>query len=158
MKVFTVVAGAVIVVAYAVWGMLVMNHLGLVAGSGLPLDETLATMESAGERASMVFGYVFAALGVGLAGWWAASSLLKRERGPIGVLAGWCAILVGGAAAYFYTSNYNLMSLGDTFFDWHQDPLADLQRPLNLTSGLALVVLAALGLGFLARGIARRRK
>ena len=65
MKVFTVVAGAVIVVAYAVWGMLVMNHLGLVAGSGLPLDETLATMESAGERASMVFGYVFAALGGG---------------------------------------------------------------------------------------------
>jgi hypothetical protein len=49
------------------------------------------------------------------------------------------------------------MSLGDTFFDWHQEPLADLQRPLNLTSGLALVVLAALGLGFLARGIARRR-
>ena len=156
MKVFTVVAGAVVVVAYAVWAMAVINNLGLVAGSGLPLEATLTAMDEAGETASMIQGYALVAIAAAASGYWAVDSL-RRRRGAVTVLVGWCVALVLGAPLLFFSGFWNLNSLGDTFYDWNMEAVAALERPLYLTSGLALVVLAALGLGFLARGIARRR-
>jgi hypothetical protein len=151
MKVFTVVAGACAVVAYAVWGMLVINNLGLVAGSGLPLEETLSAMVEAREPASMVQGYVLVVVGIAAATYWAIDSIRDARRGALVVLTGWCAALVLGAPFLFFSGFWNLNSLGDTFFDWDMEAVAALERPLYLTSGLALVVLVALGVWQLVR-------
>lgn len=144
-KVFAVLAGALVVVAYAVWGMVVINNLGLVAGSGLPLDETLAAMELAEQPASMIPGYVFLIVGLATAAFWALNSLLSRRRSSTQVVVGWCVALTLGAPFLFSSGFWNLNSLGDTFYDWHMEAVAALERPLYLVSGLSLIVLVLLG-------------
>ncbi|MFT3888322.1 MAG: hypothetical protein QM713_09200 [Arachnia sp.] len=145
MKRAITVAGLVAVVSYALWGALVVNDLGLVAGSGVPLDVTLSTMAAAGQSASMFFGYAFAVVGIGLAVGWAVVSSRRADLDATKSLAGWCVLLVLGAPAFFQAGFWNLNSLGDTFYDWHQEAVFQLERPLYITSGLAVLALFVMG-------------
>lgn len=146
-------AGAAAVVAYGFWGMIIANNLGLVTGSGLPLDETIAAMAAAEQPASMIPGYLFLVESLAVAAAWCILSHRRHDIEPLTVAMGWCALLTLGAPAFFYAGFWNLNSLGDTFADWHSDALLALERPLYLVSAAALIGLIALSV---RRAISRR--
>lgn len=152
MKTIVIVAGAAAVVAYAMWGVVVMNNLGLVAGSGLPLEQAVATMAEAGQPASMIPGSLFLAAGLVIAAAWSIVAHRHHDIGEFGTAAGWCLALMLGAPAYFQFSFWNVNSLGDTFYDWHMEAVFALARPLYLVSGAALIGLIVLAL---QRGFSR---
>ncbi|HMR49834.1 MAG TPA: hypothetical protein PKE40_11155 [Arachnia sp.] len=152
MKRIAIIAGACAVVAYALWGTVAINDLGLVAGSGLSRDATIAAMKAAGQPASMIPGFLFLAAGVAIAGAWALFAHRRSEITPGWIAAGWCVALVLGTPAYFFASFWNVNALGDTFYDWHAEAVADLARPLHLISAIALIGLSALA----ARRLATR--
>lgn len=155
---FTIL-GAFGIAAYAAFGATLMNAWAVVAASGLPLDATIAEMARADENYSAIPGFVYGASGILLALGWAALTLISRVRLPWWAsLAIWAAIVTFGAFAYYFFSLGNMMSVGDTFYDWNSEAAWALEMPLYLVSGIAfLVSVGALITGIIQGVTAKRR-
>lgn len=144
--------GTAIIVGYALCGAATMNDWALDAASGLPLQATIDAMTAAGQPYSAVPGDLFAAVGIALAAGWFAVNVYPRLGVPLSVsLPIWAGILALGGPAYFLASFGNLMSVGDTFYEWNADAVAALENPLYLISAVA----AALTVAALIRSLAR---
>ncbi|MDF1487043.1 hypothetical protein [Tessaracoccus caeni] len=144
MKRVVTAAEAAAVVAYALWGMVVVNDLGLVAGSGMSLDEAILAMDASGQPVSMIPGRLFLVAGIALAAAWTIIAPRRLDLGACEVTLGWCVALTLGAPAYFAASFWNLMSLADTFYDGNMDAVVALGRPLYVVSTTALTGAIAL--------------
>lgn len=133
--------GTAFMVAYAVIGGLMMTRWELEAASGVSFEETMARMRSADEAASAVPGFVFAALGVLLALAWALMASVRRAQfSGWFLLVAWGGLVALGAPAYFVASFGNMMSVGDTFYDWNSEAAFALVSPLYVASGLGAIV------------------
>lgn len=141
MRTAGVLLGAASIVAYAVFGALLMNDWAVTAASGLPLDDTIAAMSAADQPYSTTPGVVFAAIGCTLALVWAVVTLILKIRfsGWIPVAA-WAGILAFGALAFFFASFANMNSVGDTFFEWNAAAAFTLEAPLYVASGVAAII------------------
>lgn len=158
MRILLVVLGAAAIVAYAVLGAMLMNNWVIVAASGLPFDDAIAEMRAADESFSPVPGFVFAAMGLLLTLAWATLALSRRVALSTWLtLAIWAGILAFGAPAYFIGSFGNLMSVGDTFFEWYPDAAFVLEAPFYATSGVAAVIAITAVVVDIARVIRRGR-
>ncbi|MBN9612186.1 MAG: hypothetical protein J0H64_01745 [Actinobacteria bacterium] len=158
MRIGLTLLGLVAIAVYAVAGALLMNDWAIVAASHLPLSESLEAMSAADQPHSFFAGIIFAVMGGACATAWAVLTLLPRVGLPAWAsLALWAAILVLGAPAYFIFSFGNMMSVGDTFYDWDSDAAFALERPLYLISLVALAVCAAALLAPVLRHVVRRK-
>ena len=145
MRTFLIVSGVITISAYAIFGGFMMNVWAVVAASEVPLETVITDMEAVGESYAPMSGFVFAALGIGLALLWALL-VVKSGKGmrvwePVML---WALILALGAVAYFVISFGNLNAVGDTYADWNMEAAWKLERPLYLIS------LAALGIAIAA--------
>lgn len=133
--------GSLAIVAYAGVGAALMNSWAVTAASGFPLDRTIIDMAAAGEPYSAVPGYFYFGFGVLLAVVWGTVSLNRNFSisGPA-TLSLWAWTLTVGAPAYFMFSTWNLMSIGDTYYDWNSDAAGSLSVPLYVVSGVAFVI------------------
>jgi hypothetical protein len=148
--------GVIIVVGYGVVGALLMNEWAVVAASGVPLEETIAAMDAAGQPYSTVPGLVFVLVGALLAVVWAIlTSALSVDVTSVAIsVAAWAAIIAFGAPAFFFASFSNMNSVGDTFFDWDAEAAFALEVPLYLVSATSVLVgIVALLIGVTARRV-----
>lgn len=132
--------GATAIVAYAIYGLLLVNDWAVSAASGLPLAETIAEMDAAGQPYSAAAGFVFAGLGILLAVGWAVMAWIPRRRARGESLVTWAGVIALGAPAYFFASFGNLNSVGDTFPEWDAAAAFSLVAPLYAVSAVAFVV------------------
>lgn len=140
-------SGAAIIVAFAVYGALLMNNWAVVSSSGIPLDETIVQMAAMDQDYDSLGGWVFAAIGIALAISWLVSVIASGRKLPAWAAIGtWSLIVALGAPAYFFASFANMNSVGDTFADWNAGAAVDLEEPLYIASILALALLAAMGI------------
>lgn len=136
--------GAGLILLYAAIGALTVNDWAVVAASGLPLDETIAQMQSAGQPYSATAGIVFAAIGSVLAlGWLMVTLRAASDVSGWGAFTAWGGILSLGAPAYFAASFGNLNSVGDTFYEWNALDAAAQAMPLYVASAAAAVIAVA---------------
>lgn len=147
MRLLMLPCGFLLVVAYSVYGAIVMNDLAVAAASNVPLDTAVADMTAAGQGYSTIPGLVFAAAGCVLAVTWLILAVGPGREMPGWMLAaGWGAFMVMGAPAYFLASFGNLNSVGDTYVGWNAEAAWAWEKPIYLLSGLAgLLLLLALG-------------
>lgn len=143
------VFGAILVIAYAIIGLLLMTNWEVAAASGVPIDSTISEMNRAGQPYSPIPGILFAVFGAVLAIVWAWLNI-----GPMSRFSGWFslailgAIIACGTPAYFFASFGNMNSVGDTFADWNEGAAFALVSPLYVASGIAaLVAVASLIIG-----------
>lgn len=142
MRKYWIIPGVILIVAYSVYGMLVINDFAVVAASGLPLEATISQMEAAGQPYSNKSGYLFAGFGILLALVWALMAVLgKFKFSPFASIVVWAGILFFGAPAFFFSAFGNLNSVGDTFYDWNPDAVFAYEWPLYLASALAVLVI-----------------
>lgn len=94
MRTAVAVLGMSVILAYAVFGTMLMSSWELSAASGLPLDETIAAMEAAGQLYSVVPGVIFAVFGGVLAIAWTVATLAPAFTlvSPLYALSGAAAI------------------------------------------------------------------
>lgn len=155
MRIAIAVAGSLLILAFGVFGLTVMNDWGLVAASHEPLDRTLDAMRRAGQDRALVPGGVFIVLGVAAASGPAFAALQSSALPSWALAAIYLAMLVLGSPAYFMLSFANLNSIGDTYADWDAEAVHRLEAPLYLTSLGAMIVLVflltAVGVHRLAR-------
>ena len=153
-----VALGLIIIVAYSLTGAMLMNVWAVEAASGEPLDQTISAMEAAGQPYTPIFGFVYAGFGASLGIAWAYLSLRFGRQAPgwaLGAL--WAGIVMMGAPAYFAGSFGNLMSVGDTYFDWNSDAAWARESLLYLVSGIAVVFgIVCVAAPFFSRARARR--
>lgn len=157
MRILLIALGVISIATYAVVGAFMMNDWAVVAASEAPLETVVADMKTADESYSPVPGYIFAAIGAGLAILWAVIVGTAGARLPSwAAVTLWALILAGGAPAYFFSSFPNLNSVGDVYPDWNSEAAWALEKPLYLASLIALgIALIAPIFGIVA---ARRRK
>ena len=152
MRILMTALGTAVIVAYAVIGALMMTRWEVAAGAGLPFEEAVAEIQAVGESYGVAPGAVFALLGAALAAGWVW--LMAARGGGLPGWAGlvlWGGIIACGMPAYFFLSFGNMMSVGDTFYDWYPDAAFAVVRPLYLTSAVAAVlVVVALIIGFVS--------
>ncbi len=141
MRLLLVLFGTLTIIAYAGFGAILMNNWAVTAASGFPLEPTMTDMAAAGEPYSAIPGYFYFTIGVLLAITW-ASLALKRSAPLAGsaALAIWAGVLTPAAPAYFMFSTRNLMSVGDTYWEWNGEAAFALSQPLNIISVIAAVV------------------
>ncbi len=145
MRILLTILGIVAIASYSVLGAMLMNDWAVVAASGVPLDTTIADMDSADQPYSAVPGFVFAALGILLALAWGVMTMLRRTALPKWATGSlWAGILTLGAPAYFFTSFGNMNSVGDTYVDWNSEAASALEAPLYMVSGIAFLVAVAI--------------
>lgn len=141
MRKFLVVAGIGVISAYAFLGAMVMNNWAPTAASGLPLPATISAISEGGESYSTIPGVIFAAAGMSLAVLWGYRNLSASAKlSGWGSLATWAGIMALGAPAYFVASIWNMMSVGDVFFDWDSAAAFNFEQPLYITSGVAVLI------------------
>lgn len=144
MRIAGALLGVSLIVLYSVFGALLMNDWAVTAASGLPLDATIRTMDSAGQFCGAAAGVLFATLGGTLALGWGFVALLPRFRvSGWAALALWSGIIACGAPAFFFASFGNMNSVGDTFFEWNAEAAFALETPLYFASGLAALLAVA---------------
>ena len=160
MRLTLTLLGTAAILMYALFGAIIMNDWAVTAASEESLEQTIATMNAAGQPYSAVPGYVFAGIGMLLALGWATLTLHPRERLPAWAdVTMWASILAFGAPAYFFGSFGNLNSVGDTYYDWNSEAAFALEAPLYMVSGVAAVLAIVCLLAAATRAIlnARRR-
>lgn len=133
--------GCLAIITYASVGAALMNSWAVTAASGFPLDRTMADMAAAGEPYSAIPGYFYFGFGVLLAVVWGTATLIQRfsVTAPA-ALSLWAWALALGAPTYLLFSTRNLMSIGDTYYDWNPEAAGSLSVPLYVISGVAFVI------------------
>ena len=144
MRIAIAAAGSLLVLAFGIFGLLVMNDWGLVAASHEPLDRTLDAMQRAEQDRALVPGGIFIVLAVAAAAGPAFAALISSELPAWALAAIYLALLVLGSPAYFMFSFANLNSIGDTYADWDSEAVQRLEAPLYSTSLGAMIVLVLL--------------
>lgn len=157
MRVPLVMLGMLTIIFYALFGALAMNDWAVAAASGLPLDATIAGMESANQPYSHIPGFTFAVIGMVLALVWCLLVMPRRRNMPRGAaLLFWAGIIALGAPAYFFSSFANLNSVGDAYPEWNAEAAFALEAPLYLASGIAFLIVVALLVAGATRAAVRR--
>ena len=129
------------IIIYAGVGAALMNSWAVTTASGFPLDHTMADMAAAGEPYSAIPGYFYFGFGVLLAVVWGAATLIRRFSVTTpAAISLWAWTLTLGAPAYVLFSTWNLMSIGDTYYDWNSEASGSLSVPLYVISGVAFVI------------------
>ncbi|MFJ6418360.1 hypothetical protein [Paeniglutamicibacter sp. NPDC091659] len=158
MRILLTLLGIVAIVSYSVLGAILMNDWAVVAASGVPLDTTIADMDSADQPYSAIPGFVFAALGILLALAWGVTTMLRRTALPNWATGSlWVGILTLGAPAYFFTSFGNMNSVGDTYADWNSEAASVLEAPLYMVSGIAFLVAVAILVTTVTKATVRKK-
>lgn len=140
MRLLLTLGGTAVIVAYAMFGAVLVNDWGVVASSGFPLETTISDMHEANQPYSTVPGIIFAVVGVLLALAWFVATLHPRIPLPIwaSILA-WAGIIMFGAPAFFFASFGNLNSVGDTYVNWNVGAANIIAIPLYILSAASFV-------------------
>lgn len=136
-----------------------MSNWAVAAASQVPIATAIADIQAANQPYSTVPGIIFAILGTLLALGWGALMLLRRS--PLPLRAGvslWAAIIMLGTPAYFFASFSNMMSVGDTYYDWNSEAAFALEAPLYIASGIAVLLLLGTFITVMTKAKAAARK
>lgn len=157
MRILLAGLGVIAIIAYGVFGAMLMSNWAVAAASEVPLATAIADMQAAHQPYSTTPGIIFAILGTLLALGWGALVLFRKS--PLPVRAGvslWAVIIMLGTPAYFFASFSNMMSVGDTYYDWNSEAAFALEAPLYLASGIAALLLAGTFIVVMTKATVRR--
>lgn len=157
MRILLAGLGVIAIIAYGVFGAMLMSNWAVAAASEVPLATAIADMQAAHQPYSTTPGIIFAILGTLLALGWGALMLFRQS--PLPVRAGvslWAVIIMLGTPAYFFASFSNMMSVGDTYYDWNSEAAFALEAPLYLASGIAALLLAGTFIVVMTKATVRR--
>lgn len=158
MRILLTLLGIVAIIVYSVIGATLMNDWAVIAASEMPLETTIADMDTAGQTYTTIPGFVFAVMGILLSLVWGVTTLFRRSAIPNwAAVSLWAGIVTLGAPAYFFTSFSNLNSVGDTYFDWNAEAAFALEAPLYIVSGLAFLVVVAMMVTAVNKATARKK-
>lgn len=142
MRILLTGLGAIAIIVYGVLGAMLMSNWAVAAASQVPIATAIADIQAAHQPYSITPGIIFATLGILLALGWGALMLFRKS--PIPARAGvslWAAIIMLGTPAYFFASFSNMMSVGDTYYDWNSEAAFALEAPLYIASGIGVLLL-----------------
>lgn len=151
--------GVIAIIAYGVFGAMLMSNWAIAAATEVPLATAIADMEAAHQPYSTTPGIIFAVLGTLLALGWGILMLIRNS--PFSDWAGaslWAVVIMLGAPAYFFASFSNLMSVGDTYYEWNSGAAFALEAPLYMASGISFVFLVGSFIVVMIKSTVRRQR